>query len=231
MRNPSGRPEAELWIGAHDLHPSSIADGTPLNEAIIDAPLEMLGGRVCDIFGDRLPFLMKVLAVDQPLSLQVHPSSERARIGHSRENHEDVPVDAPDRNYKDPWHKPELHLRPDPLRGHGWASARSTGPWRSSVCCGSRGPTKSPNGSSPAPPSRRCAAWSSTFSPSPAARSSGCCTTSPWPRSTPSRAAGGRRTDHRSRRDPRRVNREAVRVFEQAEPTGAAPTRATPASW
>ncbi len=68
----------------------------------------MLGGQVCETFGDRLPFLMKVLAVDEPLSLQVHPSTERAQIGHARESRNGVPVDSPRRNYKDPWHKPEL---------------------------------------------------------------------------------------------------------------------------
>ncbi|MDP2773918.1 MAG: mannose-6-phosphate isomerase, class I [Nocardioides sp.] len=107
-RPPSGRPEAELWIGAHAGDPSRLPDGRPLGEAIADAPQEMIGSRVSDIFGDRLPFLMKVLAVDEPLSLQVHPSTERARAGHARENDEGIPVGAPTRSYQDPWHKPEL---------------------------------------------------------------------------------------------------------------------------
>ncbi len=107
-RTPSGGPEAELWIGAHEGDPSRLPDGRSLGDAIADHPQEMVGGRVCDIFGDRLPFLMKVLAVDEPLSLQVHPSSARARAGHARENEQDVPVDAPHRSYKDQWHKPEL---------------------------------------------------------------------------------------------------------------------------
>ena len=107
-REPTGSPEAELWIGAHDGDPSHLPDGRALNQVIADDPAPLLGGRVCDIFGDRLPFLMKVLAVDEPLSLQVHPSSERARLGHRRENDDGVPVDAGHRNYKDQWHKPEL---------------------------------------------------------------------------------------------------------------------------
>lgn len=107
-RTPSGRPEAELWIGAHEGDPSRLPDGSSLGEVIADAPQQLLGSRVADIFGDRLPFLMKVLAVDEPLSLQVHPSSERARSGHARENAEGIPVDDPVRSYKDQWHKPEL---------------------------------------------------------------------------------------------------------------------------
>ncbi len=104
----TGKPEAELWIGAHDGDPSRLADGRLLNRAIIDDPHPILGRRVCDLFGDRLPFLMKVLAVDSPLSLQVHPSGEGARLGHRRESGDNIPLDAAHRNYKDPWHKPEL---------------------------------------------------------------------------------------------------------------------------
>ena len=107
-RTPTGRPEAELWIGAHEGDPSRLPGGQSLGEAIAADPQQMLGSRVTDVFGDRLPFLMKVLAVDEPLSLQVHPSSERARLGHARETGEGLPVEAPTRSYKDQWHKPEL---------------------------------------------------------------------------------------------------------------------------
>ncbi|WP_281289793.1 mannose-6-phosphate isomerase, class I [Nocardioides rubriscoriae] len=108
QRVPSGRPEAELWIGAHDGDPSALPDGRRLNDVIAAEPDPVLGSRVRDAFGERLPYLMKVLAVDQPLSLQVHPSSERARLGHRHEDGEGIPVDAGHRNYKDRWHKPEL---------------------------------------------------------------------------------------------------------------------------
>lgn len=114
---PSGQPQAELWIGAHPGEPSLLPDGRDLASAIELAPRAMLGGRVCDIFGDRLPFLMKVLAVAEPLSLQVHPSSERAWLGFTRENAAGVPVDHPDRSYRDPWHKPELVHALTPFEG------------------------------------------------------------------------------------------------------------------
>ena len=63
---------------------------------------------MCDRFGNELPFLLKVLAAAEPLSIQAHPSHEQARRGWARENAEGVPVDAPRRNYRDPNHKPEL---------------------------------------------------------------------------------------------------------------------------
>ncbi len=97
-RTPSGGPEAELWIGAHHGAPSRLPDGRALDEVIRDDPLAMLGPEVREAFGDRLPFLMKVLAVNEALSLQVHPSTEQAQAGFARG----------DGSYPDPWHKPEL---------------------------------------------------------------------------------------------------------------------------
>jgi mannose-6-phosphate isomerase len=105
---PSKRPQAELWMGAHDGDPSVLPDDRRLNDAIRHDSEALLGHRVCDVFGERLPYLMKVLAVAEPLSLQVHPSGEHARIGFADESAKGVPVDAPERNYRDPWHKPEL---------------------------------------------------------------------------------------------------------------------------
>jgi mannose-6-phosphate isomerase len=108
---PSERPEAELWIGAHPKAPSRIAEpaglGT-LDAAIQDDPVGLLGADVCDRFGNELPFLFKVLAAAEPLSIQAHPNQEQARGGWNRENAEGVPLDAPRRNYRDPNHKPEL---------------------------------------------------------------------------------------------------------------------------
>jgi mannose-6-phosphate isomerase len=114
---PTGEPQAELWIGAHPGAPSRLPDGRALTDAIEQDAPALLGQRVCDTFGERLPFLMKVLAVSEPLSLQVHPSSERARIGYARENVLGIPVDAPERNYRDPWHKPELIHALTPFEG------------------------------------------------------------------------------------------------------------------
>jgi mannose-6-phosphate isomerase len=108
--HPADRPYAELWVGAHPDEPSVLSDGTPLDKAIERQPEEMLGAEVWARFGDRLPFLMKVLAAEQPLSLQAHPTNEQARAGFAAEEAAGVPRDDPKRTFRDPFHKPELIL-------------------------------------------------------------------------------------------------------------------------
>jgi mannose-6-phosphate isomerase len=112
-RQESGRPEAELWIGAHPDSPSVAhvpEDGTrsPLDALISSDPQHFLGAESISAFGPRLPFLAKILAAAQPLSLQVHPSLDQAREGFARENEGGLDPHAPNRNYKDDNHKPEM---------------------------------------------------------------------------------------------------------------------------
>jgi mannose-6-phosphate isomerase len=105
---PDGEPQAELWLGAHESAPSSLAGGQRLDEAIAGDPGRLVGGDVRDRFGDRLPYLAKILAADAPLSLQVHPNAQQARAGFAAEEDAGVPRDARNRRYRDPYHKPEL---------------------------------------------------------------------------------------------------------------------------
>jgi mannose-6-phosphate isomerase len=108
---PSSGPEAELWMGAHPIAPSFVErDGerTSLEDVVARAPERELGGVVVRELGPRLPFLLKVLAAAEPLSLQAHPTLEQARAGYDDEEQRGVPHDAPHRNYKDRSHKPEL---------------------------------------------------------------------------------------------------------------------------
>lgn len=110
---PSPHPEAELWFGAHPAGPAECVrpDGSPdtdLLTAIDRDRVDTLGVATDERFGGRLPFLLKVLAAEEPLSLQAHPSADQARLGFERENAMGIAVDAPERNYRDPWHKPEL---------------------------------------------------------------------------------------------------------------------------
>jgi mannose-6-phosphate isomerase len=58
-----------------------------------------VGAAVCGRFGDTLPFLIKVLAADEPLSLQAHPSAQQAVEGFGREERQGIPVSSPVRNY------------------------------------------------------------------------------------------------------------------------------------
>lgn len=104
---PTGRPQAELWAGAHPAAPSRV-DGTPLDVLIDRDPIGMLGAPSVERFGPTLPYLLKVLAVEKPLSLQVHPSTAQAEAGFAREEAQGIPVDDPARTYKDPFHKPEM---------------------------------------------------------------------------------------------------------------------------
>ena len=111
---PDDRRVAEAWLGAHPTGPSAIAspEGLPvdLRGLIASNPVECLGEDVVARFGSHLPYLLKVIAAEKPLSLQVHPHIDRAREGYEEEERARVPIDAPQRNYKDPNHKPELVL-------------------------------------------------------------------------------------------------------------------------
>jgi mannose-6-phosphate isomerase len=101
--SPTAAPEAEVWIGTHPAAPSRIAAGTDLLKAVEADRAGLLGPA-----HDRLPFLLKILAVAEPLSIQVHPDPDQARRGFAREQALGIPLDAPTRNYRDDWPKPEL---------------------------------------------------------------------------------------------------------------------------
>lgn len=109
---PSPHPEAEMWLGAHPGDPSRLVgtDGTQVSllDAVRSDPEAMLGADRAAKWSGNLPYLLKVLAADEPLSLQAHPSAAQAAEGFARENAARIPVDAPTRNYRDGSHKPEL---------------------------------------------------------------------------------------------------------------------------
>ena len=103
---PASPAIAEVWLGAHPGGPATVGDRSLL-DAIDADPEAMLGAAVVDRFG-RLPYLPKLLAAGSPLSIQTHPDLETARQGFALEEAEGVPRDAPNRNYRDDNHKPEL---------------------------------------------------------------------------------------------------------------------------
>jgi mannose-6-phosphate isomerase len=110
-RPPSSKPEAELWMGAHPVAPSIVErDGARISlaDVIARSPEDELGAETAKTYGARLPFLLKVLAAAEPLSLQAHPTMDRARAGFADEDARGIPRDAPNRNYRDASHKPEL---------------------------------------------------------------------------------------------------------------------------
>jgi mannose-6-phosphate isomerase len=105
---PSGSPEAELWLGAHPGSPARILTPEAVGGSSTLADWVAADPASAGLTEPRLPFLLKLLAADTPLSLQAHPSPGQAREGFARENARAVPLDATTRNYKDAFHKPEL---------------------------------------------------------------------------------------------------------------------------
>jgi mannose-6-phosphate isomerase len=108
--NPGGEPWAELWMGVHPAAPSALKDWSgkkSLAQLIAGDPPRYVGKEGAANFGG-LPFLFKLLAAARPLSIQAHPGKEQARRGWQRENEQGIALDAPERNYKDDNHKPEI---------------------------------------------------------------------------------------------------------------------------
>ncbi|WP_326590141.1 mannose-6-phosphate isomerase, class I [Streptomyces sp. NBC_01294] len=117
---PTGEPQAELWMGAHPGAPSRIDRGAgerALSDVIAADPEGELGAATVAKFGPRLPFLLKILAAGAPLSLQVHPDLAQAKAGFEDEERRGIPIDAAHRNYKDPNHKPEMICALTPFDG------------------------------------------------------------------------------------------------------------------
>jgi mannose-6-phosphate isomerase len=108
---PTAKPEAELWMGAHPSAPSGVERAgtrTTLDAVIAANPAGELGAECAARFGGRLPFLLKVLAAEKALSIQVHPSREQAEAGYLAENERGLAPGDKSRNYVDDWPKPEI---------------------------------------------------------------------------------------------------------------------------
>jgi mannose-6-phosphate isomerase len=117
---PSDQPQAEIWMGAHPKASSSIRyQGAwhRLDQVIGRHPEQFLGHAAMDRFGNELPFLLKILAVSLPLSIQAHPNAVQAKRGFALENNQKVELNANHRNYKDERHKPECICALTPFWG------------------------------------------------------------------------------------------------------------------
>ena len=130
---PTGEPYAEAWLGAHPSAPSPLLDtltaadpatpgaprapGLDLRSAIAADPKAMLSAGVAERFDSTLPFLVKLLAPAQAVSLQVHPGAEQARESFARQQAAGTVFDDPSRGFKDPFHKPEMVYALTPFRG------------------------------------------------------------------------------------------------------------------
>lgn len=108
--NPNSQPQAEIWMGAHPNGCSQVetaGQSIKLSDLIAEDKAAFLSAPTAETFGE-LPYLFKVLAAAQALSIQVHPSKSEAEAGFAKENKAGIPLSAAHRNYRDPNHKPEL---------------------------------------------------------------------------------------------------------------------------
>src|ERR1700744_4013033 len=137
---PAAHPEAELWLGANPGDPAFLEEPdreVSLLQAVVADPEGQLGAAARARFGDVLPFLLKVLPPEEPLSLRAPPSSENAAEGYLREERLGIPVNSPVRNYRDSSHKPELLVALQPFEvlagfrpmGHAVKLVRALAVW------------------------------------------------------------------------------------------------------
>jgi mannose-6-phosphate isomerase len=112
IENPNHKPFAEYWLGIHAGGPASIEvnqQAVLLSDAIATDPKAALSEPVFNHFGG-LPYLFKILDVKDMLSIQVHPTKEYAKVAFEKEEAAGIALNAPNRNYKDINHKPEIML-------------------------------------------------------------------------------------------------------------------------
>ncbi len=107
IANPQQQPQAEIWMGAHPMVvPRCTVRGVVGGSS--GEEWQTLSGEYTAARFAELPFLLKVLSAEAPLSIQVHPNKRNAEIGFERENQQGIALNSPQRNYKDANHKPEL---------------------------------------------------------------------------------------------------------------------------
>jgi mannose-6-phosphate isomerase len=111
ITNEESKPFAEYWLGVHPQADCEVvmSDGSHrlLRDFFTTLSPTALGDYVARRFG-TIPYLLKALDVKDMLSIQVHPSKADAVKDFAAENSKRIPLNSPQRNYKDDNHKPEL---------------------------------------------------------------------------------------------------------------------------
>ena len=97
---PTNQIVAEIWFGTHAGGQSKLVSS---------------GKTLAETIGSKLSFLVKFLAADSPLSIQVHPNASQAKAGFAKENAAGLDLTDPKRNYKDDSHKPEILIALSPF--------------------------------------------------------------------------------------------------------------------
>lgn len=112
LNNDKEQYYAEWWLGAHASAPSlvEVVEQTqPLTHFLAESP-HVLGQKSVEQFGQDLPYLLKILDVNKPLSIQLHPTKQQAERGFFEENAKGIDLNDPKRTYKDRNHKPEMMI-------------------------------------------------------------------------------------------------------------------------
>ncbi|HNP22076.1 MAG TPA: mannose-6-phosphate isomerase, class I [Panacibacter sp.] len=137
IKNEEQQPFAEYWMGAHPLAGAVIETGDGevlLDKLIKEDPYKTLGIKTVTAYDDQLPYLFKVQDVKEMLSIQVHPSKKEAEKGFAAEEAAGIPRDAPNRNYRDKNHKPEVMVALSEFwLLHGFLVREKIGPLLSSI--------------------------------------------------------------------------------------------------
>ncbi|KAF9739130.1 Mannose-6-phosphate isomerase [Paraphaeosphaeria minitans] len=101
------KPYAELWMGTHPSLPSKDLETQRSLLELVQDNQQLLGSTVAQKFGDKLPFLFKVLSIGKALSIQAHPNKKLAEQLHAKDP----------KNYPDDNHKPEMTIAVTPFDG------------------------------------------------------------------------------------------------------------------
>jgi mannose-6-phosphate isomerase len=100
-------PYAELWMGTHPKNPSKeLSTGRTLLD-LFSQNQALLSQTVSAKYGEKLPFLFKVLSINKALSIQAHPNKTLAEQLHAKDS----------KNYPDDNHKPEMAIAITPFEG------------------------------------------------------------------------------------------------------------------
>ena len=126
-----GQPKAELWFGTHpDGMATVVETQEALQNLLVSDPRHWLGEAHLATFGNELPLLLKVLAIDKPLSIQVHPDKKQAEKGWAQEEHLRSRLHKDQWNYKDPNRKAEIGYALEPVTAlSGFRPLKETRTW------------------------------------------------------------------------------------------------------
>ncbi|OCL13677.1 mannose-6-phosphate isomerase [Glonium stellatum] len=101
------KPYAELWMGTHPSLPSKDLETQRTLLDLVQDNQALLSKEISERYGNKLPFLFKVLSINKALSIQAHPNKKLAEQLHAKDP----------KNYPDDNHKPEMTIAITPFDG------------------------------------------------------------------------------------------------------------------